>query len=56
MSQTGETAEQIARREIADEDFDSTVVDLKKKIRQHVPLWHRIFPFVITIERRKYND
>ena len=56
MSQTGETVEQIARREIAEEDFDETVLIEKKRIRRHVPFWHRIFPWTIIIERRKYND
>ena len=48
--------ERLARDEIQEEDFDAAVVAEKTRIRKHVPLWHRIFPFTITIERRKYND
>lgn len=44
---------QLARDEITQEDFDAAVAAEKVRIRKHVPLWHRIFPFVITIERRK---
>jgi hypothetical protein len=46
----------LARDEIETEDFDAAVVSEKTRIRKHVPLWHRIFPWTITIERRKYND
>ncbi len=45
----------LAHDEIQEEDFDAAVVAKKKQIRTHVPLWHRIFPWTITIERRKYN-
>lgn len=56
MTHTGETARAVAEREIEQEDFDETVIIEKKRIRRHVPFWHRIFPYTITIERRKYND
>jgi hypothetical protein len=46
----------LARHEIQEEDFDAAVVSEKERIRTHIPLWHRIFPWTITIERRKYND
>ena len=49
-------AGRLAREEIQEEDFDAAVASEKERIRKHVPLWHRIFPFTITIERRKYND
>jgi hypothetical protein len=52
---TSEVA-RLARSEIAEEDFDAAVAAEKTRIRKHVPLWHRIFPYTITIERRKYND
>lgn len=46
----------LAREEIQEEDFDAAVAAEKTRIRKHVPFWHRIFPFTITIKRRKYND
>lgn len=45
--------QRLAQAEIAEEDFDAAVVAEKKRIRTHVPVWHRIFPFVISIKRRK---
>lgn len=45
----------LARSEIAEEDFDAAVVAEKNRIRTHVPLWHRIFPWTITIKRRQNN-
>lgn len=45
----------LAHDEIQEEDFDAAVVSEKERIRKHIPLWHRIFPWTITIERRKYN-
>jgi hypothetical protein len=47
------SARAIALEEIQEEDFDATVVAEKERIRRHVPLWHRIFPFVISINRRE---
>ena len=52
---TDETVQEAAAREIAVEDFDAAVVAEKERIRTHVPWWDRIFPFVITIKRRKRN-
>ena len=45
----------LARDEIEEEDFVAAVDYEKERIRKHVPFWHRIFPWTITIERRKYN-
>lgn len=46
----------LAREEIAEEDFDADVEAEKVRIRTHVPWWHRIIPFTITVKRRKPND
>ena len=42
----------IARSEIAEERFRTRVEREKERLRKKVSLWHRLFPFVITITRR----
>ena len=45
----------IAEEEIRLEDRRALIDAEKERIRRHVPLWHRLFPFVITIKRRSTN-
>lgn len=43
-----------AKREIDDEERRAAINEAKDRIRERKmrPLWHKIFPFVITITRR----
>lgn len=41
-----------ARNELAAEQFRAEVDAMKARLKSRRPLWHRIFPFVITITRR----
>lgn len=41
-----------ARKEIAEERFRERVEAEKRRLRA-TPWWHKLFPFVITITRRK---
>ena len=41
-----------ALKELEEEQFHEAVEKEKARIRQRVPLWHRVFPWVITIKRR----
>jgi hypothetical protein len=45
--------EQQALREIHDEDFRARVDAEKARRRNHVPWWHKVFPWKITIDRRR---
>lgn len=42
-----------AQRELEREDHRKKVDAAKAKLRSKRPLWERLFPFVITITRRK---
>jgi len=44
---------QEALRQLTEERFREAVETEKQRLRQYVPWWHRIFPFVITIRRRQ---
>jgi len=46
-------AKEIAKREIAEEDFEDLVDREKAKLRNKRPIWEVIFPFKFTIERIK---
>jgi hypothetical protein len=47
---------ELATAELAAESFRDLVDREKERIRKHVPWWHRICPFEITVKRRKRND
>jgi len=40
--------EKQAKKEIEEEDFRDQVEKEKKRLREHIPLLHRIFPFKIV--------
>lgn len=42
-----------AERQIREENYRKEVEAAKVKLRSKRPLWHKLFPFVITITRRK---
>lgn len=48
-----EAARMVAVADIAKEDFQAEVDKVKAQLREHVPFWHRVFPWVITIKRRR---
>lgn len=41
-----------AQKELAEERFRQAVEVEKDRLRQHKPLWVRLFPWRITIDRR----
>lgn len=41
-----------AERELAQERFRAQVEHVKDRLRARRPVWHRLFPFIIKIERR----
>jgi len=43
----------IAKDELKEEAFREAIEQEKEKIRNHKPLWHRIWPWQIIIIRRK---
>jgi hypothetical protein len=51
---TTEMIERQAMAELAEEERQTAIAEAKQRIRERKmrPLWHRIFPFVITITRR----
>lgn len=46
------TIEEVAKQELEDELFRERVEKHKQYLRERVPVWHRLFPWKITIERR----
>jgi len=42
-----------AQRQLDEEKYLAAVKAAKEKLRNKRPLWERLFPFVITIARRK---
>jgi len=53
MTPGHETPVVTAKREIAEEEYREAVEREKARIRAYRPWYHRIFPFTITITRRK---
>jgi hypothetical protein len=47
-----ESARAEACRQLLAGEFDALVEREKARLRRQRPLWHRLFPFVITITRR----
>jgi predicted RNA-binding protein YlxR (DUF448 family) len=47
-----EAVRSAARDAIAREKFDEAVKREIVRLKTHVPFWHRVFPFRITITRR----
>lgn len=44
--------ERVAREELRHERFRREVEETKDRLQQVRPLWHRVFPWRIKIERR----
>lgn len=42
-----------AKREVEQENFRAAVEQAKVQLKQSRPFWHRLFPFEISIKRRK---
>ena len=43
-----------AVEELDQERFEAAVEVEKERLRRHVPFWHKVFPFTITIRRRSW--
>lgn len=48
-----EAARRAAVCEMASEDFLSEVERIKRQLREHVPFWHKVFPWKINISIKR---